>query len=486
MNEILKITSLIIFLLIFSPIHAAIIVVNNGQDLMALDGNCDLRDAINSANVNFSVDNCNAGETGVQDIIIVQVPGPIQLSATIPVFSSVTIGTNFNVEPIEIIAAQNSRIFRVSPNSINDNNFSIANFKLINGDAGIDEGGAILFTGNAATLGDIAINNVIFENNHATIGGALSFDDTRADSVIINGNTFENNSADSFAGAISAVRFAISVNETNVEINNNKFLNNRSQDTIGAVFIRNEAINNFSIMLNDNLFMNNTAVNSVGALSLQADFLRQNYQLNRNIFLFNQAGGSAGALQTGFSSVVSVDDSLFAFNQAERGGAVTSISDDALLRLSSSTLAYNQASLAGDNVYIFSSGRFLPAHNIIAYPVNGDNCFGSLGLASNNGVSNNLVDDSTCEMINNTPGIQMADPLLSSYVASGDRFPGLVPSEGSFAIDATGFCGEFDARGQARPVDGDANGSAICDIGGIEATDSDNISISIFIDGFES
>ena len=70
------------------PTKAAIIFVDNNQDLGQLDGNCDLRDAINSANINISIDNCTSGESGVQDVVIVQVPGPIQLASALPVFSS--------------------------------------------------------------------------------------------------------------------------------------------------------------------------------------------------------------------------------------------------------------------------------------------------------------------------------------------------------------------------------------------------------------
>jgi hypothetical protein len=44
------------------------------------------------------------------------------------------------------------------------------------------------------------------------------------------------------------------------------------------------------------------------------------------------------------------------------------------------------------------------------------------------------------------------------------------------------LCELFDQRGEIRPQDGDANGSAICDIGAVELTVFEDI---IFVNGFD-
>ncbi len=463
-----------------NPSQAATIIVDNNQDLGALDGNCDLRDAILSANVNFSVDGCTAGQSGVQDLIIVTVAGPIQLESTLPVFSSMLITTGINADPVEIIAAPDRRIMRVSPNSVNDNNFTMINFKMTGGHAtGEDTGGAILFTGASASLGVIELNSMIFENNQAFIGGALQFDETRADSVRIADNIFMGNSAESVGGAVSGYRLVKPGVSSFIEILRSHFENNSSEGSAGAMFLRNEEAG--SAVLDDNHFINNSAANSIGALGLGAIAESQSYEINRNLFLSNQAGSDSGALQVSFASVVQVRDSLFAFNSAERGGAVTSLFDDALLRLNNSTLVHNEASLSGDNIHIFSTGRLLPARNIIAYPVNGNNCSGALRTTVQGSTSGNITDDDSCELLETVNNTLIADPLLTGTSSQPDTYPGFMPTINSPALDSTEGCSDEDLMRRNRPVDGDGDGFAFCDTGAIEAFESIDV---LWSDGF--
>lgn len=462
-----------------SAAKTAIIFVNNDQDLMALDGNCDLRDALNSASINISIDGCVAGEAGVQDIVIVQVAGPIQLASTLPVFGSVTIGTNFGAEPVEILAAPGERIMRFSPNSVNDNNFAIGNFKLVGGVAdGETDGGAIYFTGSAASLGFIEINNVHFANNHADYGGALYFNETRADGIRIIGSVFSHNSADSLAGAVGGYRM-LKAGDALLEVHRNVFDSNHSDGAVGAVFIRNSG--SADILLNNNVFTNNSAVDSTGAMSLGRDVGNQTFYVNRNLFMFNEAGGNAGGLEVNFGAIVYVRDSLFAFNRATRGGAVTSVFDDSLLRLSYSTLVHNQASLSGDNIHIFSNGRLIPSANVVAYPVNGDNCSGVLGTNPPNSIRPNYTDDDSCELLTGLFGTRVVEPRLSGFASDSLRFPGFAPMVDSPLIDVNDNCGERDLLEQLRPIDGDGDGAAFCDAGAIEAAANED---AIWYDSF--
>ncbi len=454
--------------------HAATIIVDNNQDLGELDGNCDLRDAILSANVNFSVDGCTAGQSGVQDLIIVQVAGPIQLASALPVFSSMLITTSIGADPIEIIAAADRRIMRVAPNSINDNDFAMINFKMTGGQAGENNpGGAIYFTGSNASLGVIELNGMIFENNQAHEGGALSFNETSADSLRIADSIFVSNSADSIGGAISGYRLVKPGSGTGIEVIRSHFENNESAGTAGALFLRNEATDN--AVLTDNHFIKNTAVGSIGAVGLGAIAASQTYYVDRNLFLHNQAGTNSGGLEVSFSSIVYVRESLFAFNSAQRGGAITSLFDDALLRLSSSTLIHNSASLSGDNIHIFSTGRLIPSRNIIAYPVNGDNCSGTLGTTPPPNTRDNITDDDSCELLNNVSNTLQIDPMLSGFAAHADRYPGFEPTVNSPALDSTEVCSELDLMQRNRPEDGDNDGFAFCDVGAIEAPDSTDL-----------
>jgi hypothetical protein len=454
--------------------HAATIIVDNNQDLAELDGNCDLRDAILSANVNFSVDGCTAGQVGVQDLIIVSVAGPIQLASTLPVFSSILITTTVNADPVEIIAAPNRRIMRVSPNSSNDNNFAMINFKMTGGHAtDEDTGGAILFSGSTASLGVIELNGMIFENNQAYSGGALHFDETSADSLRIADNIFINNSASNIGGAVSGFRVVKPGGSTFIEVLSSHFENNTSDGSAGALFLRNEDVG--SAILNDNHFIGNSATNNIGAVGLGAIVDTQFYEINRNLFLSNQAGNDSGALEVSFASIVQVRESLFAFNSAARGGAVTSSVDDALLRLSNSTLVHNAASIAGDNIYIFGTGRLLPARNIIAYPVNGDNCSGALGTTPPGSTSGNITDDNSCELLDTVTNTLIADPLLTGTSSQVDTYPGFMPTINSPALDSTEACADEDLMRRNRPEDGDDDGMAFCDVGAIETFENTDV-----------
>lgn len=469
-NLFKRISTYIFFSLsIINSSYAATIIVNNNQDLAELDGNCDLRDAILSANVNFSVDACTAGQAGVQDLIIVQVPGPIQLESTLPVFSSMTITTSFNVEPVEINAPPNNRIMRVVPISENDNDFGMINFKLTGGRAPGENfgGGAIYFNGEDDNLGDIGLSGMIFENNHGVIGGALHFDNTFADSLLINDNIFVGNSADNLAGAIAGERVVKSGPNKSLKIHRSHFENNSTTGSAGAIFIRTEQVG--SAVIEDNHFINNSAADAMGAVGVGAWVDTQTWDLNRNVFMFNQAGTNSGAVQVGFSSITYIRDSLFAFNSAQLGGAVTAVFDDSLMRLSNSTLVHNSASDSGDNIYIYATGRLIPSNNIIAYPANGDNCSGSLGVSTTQGISNNITDDNSCELLNSAPGTTLADPLLTGFSTHPDFYPGFAPTTDSPALDRTSTCSDKDVMRRDRPLDGYGDGQAFCDVGAIES-----------------
>lgn len=462
-----KLVYLLIFLTCFTA-HAALIVVDDAQDLGLTDGNCDLRDAIKSANQNTSFDNCTAGQPDTLDLIVIQVAGPIQLNSTLQVRSSMAITTPFNADAVEIIAAPNQRVMRVAPIIESDNDLSLLNLIFKNGNAINQEtGGGLLFTSVNADLGVIELSGMTFDNNHGYAGGAVHFDNTQAESIYIYNSVFTNNSADNIGGAISGYNMVDSTTpDGSLRVLRSHFENNTAS-TAGAIFFRGESIETAEI--NNSQFIGNSVLDDSGAVQLGAINTDQTYYLDRNLFMFNSANGDSGALQVGFASIVYVRDSLFAFNSAERGGAVTSLTDDALLRLSNSTLVHNSASVAGDNIYIFGTGRIIPSRNIIAYPANGDNCTGSLGTTPPANTMDNIADDNTCELLSSVSNTYLGDPMLTGFSENDDLFPGFAPTADSPALDSTGFCGAKDVMERDRPIDGDGSGTAVCDVGGIES-----------------
>src|SRR5215212_9664078 len=61
------------------PAFAATITVNTLEDSFVANGNCSLREAISSANLNVAFDACTAGTAGL-DTITISVPGTITIA----------------------------------------------------------------------------------------------------------------------------------------------------------------------------------------------------------------------------------------------------------------------------------------------------------------------------------------------------------------------------------------------------------------------
>jgi len=436
---------LLISLLMAFYSTAAIIVVDDDGDSGELENNCGLRDALLAASVNVSVDGCIAGDAGIQDVIIIQVPGPIQLeSNSIPIFDSVTVSTNLGASRVKILAAPNKRIFNVSAVSNRELSLSMANLELVGGDAEDEGGGAVYFFRNGGSFKDIEFRSMVFENNNAASGGAIGLDETSAESLLITDS---------------------------IQVSNNLFQNNHSFGSGGAIFFDNPG--NLSALLNNNYFIGNSAESHGGALMLSSFGLLQSvvYNINKNLFMFNQAGAGGGALYVTTGALVQLNYSILAYNLAvERGGAIYALRSnskrDNNVSLLQSTVVHNQAPL-GDNLSL-SGTRFLARRSIIAYPVNGDNCSGVRNPISDRSF-NNMVDDETCELLNDESLTRISDPQLSGFTDDLAYFPGFQPTVNSPALDIGSDLVTTDFNGNDSPMDGTGENRPFSDLGAHEA-----------------
>ena len=449
---------------------SGLIIVDQADDLQnGPDGGCDLREAVQAANTDVAVDGCSAGDPNNGDIILIQVSGPIQLTDQIEVLAGMRITPPVGSgEQLEIRAAANRRIFHVRPPTDGDDVFEMNQLHLSGGNAGAGDGGAVLIERqNNNNLGTIWITNNRFSNNQASAGGALAIDQAHADSMLLDNNQFTDNLATvGVGGGLMYDRGSDSLT-----VRDNRFNLNTAETSGGGAFFSHDSTELFS--LRSNLFTANHANDDGGGLALFGFAGIQDYELDRNAFLNNSASDNAGALFSAQSARPWIYNSVMAFNVANRGGAISAVNAYVYLRFS--TMVHNEANL-GAQIYGFSGTLGSLSSSILAYPIGDENCAGS---TSSMGSAFSVFDDNSCPF--NAGSDQQTDPMLSGFSINEDGFPAFMPTTGSAAIDrsSAAVCVDYDQQAldhdqqnQSRPVDGDGNGSAMCDLGASEAPES--------------
>lgn len=437
-------------------ISAATIIVTRNDDLgVAGDGGCDLRDAINSANINFALEDCTAGDAGTMDEIIIIVAGSIQLTSQIDIIGSTSISPHINVPRITIQAAPNSQIFIVSPFVDHDDDFHMERMRLINGAAG--SGAAIEFPIDLDRYNssqEITLTDIEFENNQ---GGAISSNHNWADIFRVTQSKFINNSI-----AASLVAPVDDLHNSTFEFKNNLIEGNDG----GVLISANDNINNHFIV--GNRFISNSGGLYLGASGSTGG---TTFYLENNVFLDNHRD-DGGALRASKSELLLVNNT-FAFNSSDNGGAIY-LFNEATLEMTNNTLVYNHATQSGANIRAQGANSVNIGNSIFAYSTGASNC--SSTLVSINSSGGNIVDDSSCSF-NNVNDV-IGNPLLSGLVYHDSGLSGFIPTEDSPAIDnnpnpvCLDFWAsviEFDQQGNSRTTDGDGDGTAYCDAGAIEA-----------------
>ncbi len=364
--------------------------------------------------------------------------------------------------------------------------------------------------GAIATFANVTLNidNSRFLGNLAANGGAIA---TRA-TVTVFDSTFSNNNASGGEGG------AIQSYEQQVNIVRSRFLGNSAR-LGGAIFK-----GNAELYFSESSFDGNTSGEDGGAIYLRADvsFADAEYSVLRN----NAAVRDGGALFTKGSAYI--EDSAFSGNSARAGGAIRS--DGGELSLERVTLNDNTArteggaisslavsALIGRNphlLYVTTSNNsategnggdfaFLSSNGIAALI---ENCTLMGGTASGTGstlhvsgsqlleVERSLIwaaAGNTCSTSTTTSitslgsnigalgcGMNAPSDAISSTFAgfglaalahNGGRIDTFLPQPGSAAIDRGGMdCFWRDARELPSPIDGDGNGSVLCDAGAVE------------------
>jgi CSLREA domain-containing protein len=472
-------------------------VVTSSADVVAFNGQCTLREAIQNHNTKSQVNpDCPVGRQ--KNVIDFSFGGTITLGSELPaVQNKLTID---GASAITIDGASAARIMETSGAAT----LTLLNVTLAHGSASGD-GGGVLNTG-----GTLKVNNVTFSNNSATgsgggvysPGGSLlvidsTFDQNSAVSggglsginVTISGTSFTNNHASQYGGGLYT--FAMTMTDSTVSSNTAGFgfgglatggpgvlkqsTIESNQAPLGAGAVIQQAGGTQFRLEGDTIHGNTAACPGGGLVTFFSDssssVLLKNSTIDGNSTTNGSCGpGGAGLLNQG-PGMLTIANSTIANNSSasDRGGGIYNSGNLALFNVTISGNSVSGAAGTG-GIYDDNAGGYgltTFANTIVAENTDGNDadCGGTGGFTSN---GNNLAGDATCNLI--ASGDQPStDPDLGALGTNGGPTETMLPSSTSPALDAAS-----DSTCRARPVSKrDQRGikrpqGSHCDIGSVE------------------
>ena len=333
-------------------------------------------------------------------------------------------------------------------------------------------GGGVQLENTRATLMDNFISRNTITGT-LTYGGGLEISGSGNGQVVLLRNQFISNTASTvlngFGGAIAVINGQARI-ENSILISNTAVLGGgvfiggspASSDLTGqSNLVRaNRASqgggiynNNQSIALRGSLIISNTATAGGGGLLISAG---ATISLTNGAIVANLAGADGGAVLN--SGIFSFTNATVSGNRA--GGMGGGIANFNLGNLSNATIADNTSA---NGAGIFNGNTINTLNSLIALN-QGNNCLGVL-----TSFGHNLEDSGTCALgqPSDMPNTNASLAVLGDY---GGQTQTQALTAGSPAIDAgdNAACAPYDQRGWPRPVDGDGDGQAVCDIGAYE------------------
>ena len=174
----------------------------------------------------------------------------------------------------------------------------------------------------------------------------------------------------------------------------------------------------------------------------------------------NTASGSGGGVDN--RGTMTITNSTISDNTSglEGGGIWNGVTGDVVL--TNVTVSGNTATTGG-GIRDDADGVTLE-NTIVANSTAGGDCSGTITSSGNN-----LDSDGTCGLAG-AGDLPSTDPLLGPLADNGGPTQTHALLDGSPAIDAgdDAACPATDQRGEARPADGDGDGTAVCDVGAFE------------------
>ena len=364
------------------------------------------------------------------------------------------------------------------------------------GPNGFPGGGIFIGTGS------VIMNSGLISGNNAFRGAGVL---VASGSFTLNGGSITNNESDYGAGVY--VRNPLGL----LTLNDGEISGNRSVATSfggGGVYIFQGRV-----VQNGGEISDNTAVNFGGAMEVR----QGSFEMNGGIISGNSAGNwggaiyndigtititngtltnnysllGGGAIATGATSHNFISNSVIYTNSTsitQTGGAIL---NTGTLTLTNVTLSDNLANNGGGlqnegtatltNVTIYENtavsnggglnengGTLNVANSIVAgnNAPTGPDCAGTIVSQG----YNLIQDDTNCTISGSTTGNINGDPLLATLALNGGTTLNHALSPSSPALDAGDnvSCASTDQRGVMRPIDGDNDATATCDMGAFE------------------
>ncbi len=287
----LAVLAVVLLALPFVARSADITVTTLDDPMAGIDMECDLREALLSAALNFGLDTCAAGDAGGTDRILFDpalFPGPLNIGIlnlsdelSIP-GSSIEIIGPVNASLL-VNAPANSPLIRVQQQP--GDSFSLSNM-VLNGGNNANAGGAMVIESGTAQL---QIDNVNFIGNQSDdTGGAIAMISEDPIDLTINDAVFSQNNA---PNGSSAIYFAPS-DDSSLTLSNSQVSLNMGGVAVFADSATNLMPFDVDISITNSVFEDNTA----GALTISSGSntaSRWTTLIDNNRFSRNHNGGIA-------------------------------------------------------------------------------------------------------------------------------------------------------------------------------------------------